>query len=163
MGILVTSALVVFWLVRRNAPPRGLLVLMAAAAGICLVFNPLAALVQRPSIKAFAEFLKPRLAPDTAVFSLRDYYQDLPPYLGRVVGVVNYIPDEQEFGLSLEAHSERYLNAPDFIELWQGKKRVFALTTARSSQKFTEQNPGWQPFVVMQDENFVLLSNRPEP
>jgi 4-amino-4-deoxy-L-arabinose transferase-like glycosyltransferase len=163
IGILASSALLIFWFVRRNAPSRGLVVLMLAAAGICSVFNPLAAQLQRPSTKAFSEFLKPRLTPDTPVFSLRDYHQDLPPYLCRLIGVVNYVPDEQEFGLRLEAHADSYLNAHDFVELWRGKKRVFALTAARRSRKFTEWNPGWQPIVVMQDDYFVLLSNQPEP
>ncbi len=165
IGTLAVSSLLIFWFARRNAPSRGLVVLMLAAAGISLVFNPLAAQLiqkQRPSTKAFSEFLKPRLTPDTPVFSLLAYYQDLPPYLGRLIGVVDYLPDEQEFGLSMEAHSNRYLNVPEFIELWQGKQRVFALTAASTYQMFAGRNPGWQPFMVMRDGDFVLLSNRPE-
>ena len=77
--------------------------------------------------------------------------------------MAGHIPEEQEFGLSLEGHANRYLNAPDFIELWRGKQRAFALTAAHSSKKFAELNPGWEPFVVMQDDYFVLLSNQPEP
>ncbi len=162
-GILIVSALLTFWFARRKSSQQGLVVLMLMAVGICLVFNPLATLLRRPSTKAFSEFLKPRLMPDTPVFSLRDYYQDLPPYLGRLVGVVNYVPDEQEFGLSLEPHADRYLNAPDFIAVWQGNKPAYALTARHHYRTFTNWNPSWKNFVVMEDDNFVLLSNQPEP
>jgi len=160
---LAVSSLLIFWFVRRTASPNGLVILMLAAAGICLVFNPLAAQLQRPSTKLFADFLKPRLAPDTLVFTLRDYPQDLAPYLGRLIGLVNYVPDEQQFGLSLETQADRYLNAHEFVELWRRDRRVFALAGWHHFRTFTNWNPSWQPIEIMKDNNFVLLSNQSEP
>ncbi|MBI3849164.1 MAG: phospholipid carrier-dependent glycosyltransferase [Verrucomicrobia bacterium] len=162
IGILAISAILVFRFSRRRTSPRGLVVLMLAAAGICLVFNPLAAALHRPSARELCKFLKPRLAPDTLVFNLREYCQDVPPYLERLIGVVSFEPDEQRFGLQLESHSDRYVNAHQFVELWQGNQRVYALTSWRHYRAFAAMNPSWRPIEIMKDDDFVLLSNQPD-
>ena len=163
IGILAISAILMFWFCRGKSSPRGLIAMMLATAGICFVFNPLAVAMHRPSTKLFCSFLKPRLAQGAVVFSLRGYFQDMPPYLGSLVAVVDYMPDEQKFGLQLENHSNRYLEVEAFFEVWRGEKRVYALTAWPHYKTFADSNPSWQKFVIMKDDNFVLFSNRPEP
>lgn len=114
----------------------------------------------RPSTKPFALYLKPLLKPGDAVFQVYNYYQDFPPYLGQLTGVVDR-PDEQRFGLSLEDHSKRYPSEGVFFQQWKSPSPTYALIRAKHLERFIQTVNGPQYIhIVMQDKEYVLLKNQ---
>ncbi len=133
-----------------------LMVLFILIAGSCNVLLRYA----RPSTKPFALYLKPLLRPGDAVFQVYNYYQDFPPYLGQLTGVVDR-PDEQRFGLSLEDHNARYPTEAAFFKQWKGKAPIYALIRAKHLDRFiqTVKDPQYT-HILMQDKDYVLLKNQ---
>ncbi len=162
---LFASATVAYRFASARDWRRRLLAPVLCAAVLMVLFNPLAA-PMRPSAKALCQQLKSCLQADTPVFSLNHYLQDLPVYLDRLVGVADYTPPaghfEQDFGLRIENHADRYLDKAAFQALWKSPQRAYAVMTTIRYHRYSEQNPDWHAHVVFANRNFVLLSNQPD-
>jgi hypothetical protein len=142
----------------------------------------------KPTTAPAAAWLRPRLQPADQVFTLWDYgkYQDFPPLLGRTIGVAGHIPDEQEFGLMLEAPqlAARYPGLldyftlrrttptakaqqvmdtlmPPFLKILRGSGRVYVLVDATHFPVFQKDYPAVQVYPVWSDDHFVLFTNQP--
>lgn len=79
------------------------------------------------SIKPLALALKERLTPQDLVVTYHRYYQDLPPYIGRRVFVVEWY-GELYFGTTIEDTSSWMLTEKDFGKLLISSKRLFIVT-----------------------------------
>jgi 4-amino-4-deoxy-L-arabinose transferase-like glycosyltransferase len=102
-GILITGIVVVF------------IVIMAAP------------LVPRLSIKPLANIFLDKMPKDTDVFTYITYYQDLPPYLGRTVTVVEW-QGELAFGMNDDPAQTQIVTHEMFEQAWRTKPRVCVFT-----------------------------------
>ena len=160
-GTFLVSGLYCLWKGRARVSRTLLVVPILSSLVFLVLFNPIAPLVMRPGTKAFAEYLKPRLQPGDRVFILRGYFQDFPPYLGRMVSVAASTPNEQEFGLAREDHSDRYLEGDAFVRLWNSPETVYALVRHKRLRQFQQKFPEFRGRKLMIDRSFLLLTNQP--
>lgn len=124
--VLLFGALLSWWAVMRD---RRLAAVAALAAGGLLA----AAIgtagheaygIELKSAKRLATALAPHLDASTEVFTVRDYDQTLPFYLGRNVTLVDYV-DEFEFGQQAEP-GVSIPSLEEFIARWQAAPRAAA-------------------------------------
>lgn len=146
---------------------QGIAAMFVAIVAFLFMFNPLAAGFQRTSAKPVADFLNQTLAPDDQIYTFQDYYQDLPVYLKRTVGIVYNMPKEQAFGIEWEPEqASRYLDQEAIAAKWGEPGRIFGIAKDDHYKQFkvvageiTDQPVffwyGYGPFVV--------FSNQPMP
>jgi 4-amino-4-deoxy-L-arabinose transferase-like glycosyltransferase len=139
---LAAAGLAPFLLARAGRPRAAILALVAGAA---VVLSTLAAVAPafdaERSVKGLAEALKPRLRPGDEVAAFRDYPQDLPVYLGRIVTVAGY-QGELEVGMHGEDTSAWIVDEPTFWRRWAGPRRMYAIVeTFRYDRLIAEGRP----------------------
>lgn len=106
-------------------------------AGIfTLCFNPVAALIQRPSSADFAKcILADKDNSGAKIVLYRNYneFQDMPVYTKRFVYLVNTPPDEQLFGYNLKAgeNAKRFLTESDFKKLVESGEALWIVSRNR--------------------------------
>lgn len=101
------------------------------------IFNPLAARFQPPSMERMALALKEQCQSGDEVFSYRKYFNELPLYLDRLVGVVDNVPLEHSFGLEWEDHSDRYIKLQDLRQRWRAEgNRIYIVVKLSADRKF---------------------------
>lgn len=104
---------------------------------VFLVFNPVAARFQPPSMEGMARALKEQCRPGDEVYSYRIYFNELPLYLDRLVGVVDNVPLEHSFGLEWEDHSDRYIELQDLRQRWRAEgNRIYVMVELSREEKF---------------------------
>jgi 4-amino-4-deoxy-L-arabinose transferase-like glycosyltransferase len=95
--------------------------LVAAAAGAMLAFQALimsySALPPLRTSKALVAAVRPHIGPKTQLFSVDQYRQSIPPYLGRTLRLVVF-RGELAFGLNQERHGF-IPTLPGFMAEWQ--------------------------------------------
>lgn len=101
---------------RRRSPRAHILALALTSAGLDVSVNNSAAGFDTLGSRPLAGMLKPRLGPDDIVATYREYWQDLPVYLGRTVTVVDW-KGELEYGISQAPETERWMIGAD--EFWK--------------------------------------------
>jgi len=185
--ILLSVATLISTHPRRGKLRDGLSAILGCTALLLMVFNPIASdftAATRPSTAAVADWLRPRLREGDQVFTLWDYgpFQDFAPLLGRTVGVAGQIPDEQEFGLTLETSqlAPRYPGLveylalppnptvaqvhaallPPFVRLLRGPARAYVLVAANQYPLFQQAYPDAPAHLVWHDDHFVLFCNQ---
>jgi 4-amino-4-deoxy-L-arabinose transferase-like glycosyltransferase len=105
--------------------------------------------------------IQAELKPDTPIYSVGQYEQCLPFYLGRTMTLVEF-PDELEFGLKQEPQLWLEKRA-DFIQQWRSKaaqqQAAIALVNPRIYDDFVKI--GLPMRVVAQSNKRVILSTLP--
>lgn len=136
-GSLVLGAVMAFFGLRRNQPR-----MMLGAVTVSTVFLLLAASFgggsfDKKSTRKFAMLLKPVLQADDRVYSVGDYYQDLPVYLNRFISVVDY-RGELSFGIDAEPElsSKRFLPKEKLPEEWAKPGRAYAVIRESDYKKW---------------------------
>jgi 4-amino-4-deoxy-L-arabinose transferase-like glycosyltransferase len=118
----------------RSGRPRAALV--AAALAAFLFLTTLAAGLPRldaeRSVKALAGALRPRLQPGDEVATYRDYFQDLPFYLGRRVTVVAW-RGELDYGMQQEDVRGWMIEEDELARRWNGPGRVYLVVDGRTT------------------------------
>ncbi len=95
-------------------------------------------------------------APDAPVYSVRNYDQTLPVYLGRTVTLVDFIG---EFELGIKAEPERFVASLDaFRDRWNADPDAFAVVTRESLPAL--QQAGIVYDVVVEDPKRLLVRKR---
>ena len=89
----------------------------ATSVGLLILLNQTWPYLEARSIKPLAQTLLSHLKPQDNVVTFGRYYQDLPPYLGRTVSVVNW-QGELTFGMSVEDTSAWMMNEASFLKLY---------------------------------------------
>jgi len=84
------------------------------------------------SVKAIAQVLLPRLQPGDEVASYKDYFQDLPFYLGRKMTVAAW-RGELDYGMQHEDVSAWMIPEDELWRRWNGPGRVYLVVDARSA------------------------------
>jgi hypothetical protein len=95
------------------------------------------------------------------VYSYRDYFQDLPVYLGRTVDVVGY-QGELEYGIKAEPDSTagHFIDETEFVRRWQLPQRCFAVAKQHDALALFARSD-FPHFVLAQAQGKVLFSNLP--
>jgi 4-amino-4-deoxy-L-arabinose transferase-like glycosyltransferase len=107
------------------------------------------------SAHAFAETIR-AAAPGVPVYSVRNYDQTLPVYLGRTVTLVDFIG---EFDLGIKSEPERYVASLDaFRARWDADRDAFAIVTRESLPSL--QQTGILYDVVAEDPKRLLIRKR---
>lgn len=107
--------------------------LVAATAVSATLWAGLVAAAPHRSSRDAARTLSGRLADGDLVFCLGDYFQTLPFYLDRQVGVVG-APSDLLFGISQASAAERQDRVVDLAglrRLWDGDRRVWVVADTR--------------------------------
>lgn len=167
MILLAGLAVVFYQLFKKHKTREGLSGIFIGVSLFLLIFNPIAANFQRPSTKPLADFLKPHLQADDELYTFQDYYQDLPVYLERVIGVAENLPNEQSYGLEWEPEQKvRYPSQIEVAARWGGPTRIFGMAKDDHYRQFlyhARQAGDTSVYLWMTTDNFVLFSNRPPP
>ncbi|WOO40916.1 phospholipid carrier-dependent glycosyltransferase [Rubellicoccus peritrichatus] len=167
MILLAALAVVFYWLFKRNKIREGLIGIFIGVSLFLLVFNPLASKFQRPSTKPLADFLKPHLLAEDEIYTFQDYYQDLPVYLERPIGVAENLPNEQSYGVEWEPEQKvRYPGQVDVAARWDGPTRIFGMAKDDHLKQFQHhvRLAGDTPiYLWLATDRFILFSNRPPP
>src|SRR6185369_6856007 len=134
--------------------------LLAAAVTAALFLSTLAAslppLDPLRSVKALARDLRPRLQPGDEVASYRDYFQDLPFYLGRTVTVAAW-RGELDYGMTHEDVRRWMIEEDELLRRWNGPSRVYLVVDRRSALPAAMG----EPHLLARSGNNLLLVNRP--
>lgn len=126
MALMLLASAAGFWLLGRGRRLAGIACvalggLLAAVAGTS---GHEAYGIEFKSARRLAAELRPQIAPDTPVYTLRDYDQTLPFYLGRPVTLVDYV-DEFEFGQKQEP-GRAVPTLDEFAARWREHPRAAA-------------------------------------
>ena len=138
------------------------LLLIIASANVMFLVNRIATYYQddrKPSTKDIADIIKYNLDKDVEVFCYNTYFQDLPVYLNRTVGVIDYI-GELEFGVTHEDHSDRFMDSEKFLDKFKNaNNRIFVCIKREDYNKFFSYfNCSYKILEV--NKYFVLVVNK---
>lgn len=149
-------ALGLFHAVWRRHAVQAVVIIVLASAGVNWFGDLGAARTQFKSVKAIAEYLKPRLKESDTVLTYRNYNQDLPFYLERTVTVVEW-QGELEFGMSLE-RVPHMIDTDQFKKRWFSAETIYAVVRVNSMREFSA-DIGEKYRVVMATPRHLLLTN----
>lgn len=136
-------------------------VLTSSIAGFLLFALAVFPAVDIRTIKPFADFLKPHLLPTDEVLTYHLYYQDLPFYLGRKIGIVEW-QNELTFGLQHQSPKPNWLiNEAEFWGKWHHNKRLYVLVEENNFADMKAQNPQEKIYILKKERDRYLISNLP--
>jgi len=124
---------------------------------ILMILIMAAPLVPRLSIKPLAEKFLAHMPKETEVFTYITYYQDLPPYLGRTVKVVEW-HGELAFGAAAEPHQTQIVSYKDFEQSWTTQKSVCVFTRQDRYDGLVRE-PWFTPTILGTHDGQVLACN----
>ncbi|MDR1475682.1 MAG: glycosyltransferase family 39 protein [Holosporales bacterium] len=110
----------------------------------------------KPSVVPLIRIIQENLKKGDLIFCFYSYYQELPLYTGKFVGLVDNF-DELEFGAHAEKVYDRFLILQQFWELWEGEKRIFAIMKKQNYERFWENR---RHRVLACDKKNIVLTNR---
>lgn len=125
--ILTAGGIGCWYMLRKKRNRQAFAVMGVSMVIFTFLFHPLAYAFQHPTVYRLSQQLKPLLSEDIRVICVWDYFQELPVYLEREVGIAGHIPNEQSFGLALEDHSDRYIPIEEFNQLMRSETPVVAV------------------------------------
>jgi len=92
------------------------------------------------SVRDLGMLLKPRLTPDAEVISYRDYFQDLPVYLGRRVTIARW-SGELAFGMRQEDTRAWMIDDAEVWRRWQTPGQVYMLASRENYERLRADRP----------------------
>lgn len=143
------------WLAHRRALEAAVITAgLGTLFGLSVLIQATNALASTRSGYALAQQITPRLSPTTRLFSVADYNQTLPFYLGRHLTLVNY-RGELDFGLSQEP--ELAIDSIEaFTRIWQDQGLAIAVMPPAL---YTELlNKGLPMQLIAQQAKWVAVS-----
>jgi 4-amino-4-deoxy-L-arabinose transferase-like glycosyltransferase len=142
-----------FW----HDPLRALLIMLLTGVLMLQVLIMAAPLVPRLSIKPLAEKFLSIMPKETEVFTCIGYYQDLPPYLGRTVKIVEW-HGELAFGAAAEPHQTQIVSYKNFEGAWRGTTPV-CVFARQDRYNDLMQKPWFTPVVLGTHDGQILACN----
>lgn len=110
----------------------GISILIICTAALLTSANLIHPLFEQKSVKPLALQLKPLLNADDRVISYHGYYQDLPYYLQRRIGIVGWGDSELDFGMQHQNMQEWLLDDATLWQDWQTSQRIFLFMSRKS-------------------------------
>ncbi|MBS1187128.1 MAG: hypothetical protein H6R04_1146 [Burkholderiaceae bacterium] len=109
---------------------------------------------QVKSSRNAAETIRPYLAPETQIFSVRMYDQTFPYYLRRPVTLVEYVG---EFNFGQKTEPERWIgNMDDFVSRWQASPSAVAMLRMDIYQELAQR--GLPMKIIYQDVRRMVVA-----
>ncbi len=158
-GVFLLGALAAFLGLRRNQTRLMIGAVAVSSAVFLLAVNYGGGSFDKGSTKKFAMILKPILNAEDRIYSVGIYAQDLAPYLGRLVSVVDY-RGELSFGIDAEPDltSSRFLKREDFLKQWTQPGAAYALIRKNAYDKWISKSTmSYQ--VMSETDRYVLVRN----
>ena len=156
--ILALSAAIAGWWIKARDLQLGVVILgCGAVLGYSVLIYGADALGATRSAKVLAEQLKPQLTADSRLYSVNDYEQTLPFYLGKTTTLVTY-RGELDFGLTQQPQ----LWVPDinaFAQSWAQDAHPIAIIGPELYKTLRETLP---MKVIAQQSNLLAVA-KPEP
>lgn len=157
--ILFFGSLITILIYRHFGISRSLSFLIVSIAVFLFSISPALTIANDHSIKPIAMVLKRQLSSETEVACYKQYYQDLPFYLERIVTIVNY-KGELAFGSENQVNSDDWLiDTETFWHRWDSKKKMFMIIDKRKYASL-ENKSKHNFFVVTEGAHDLLLTNR---
>ena len=113
------------------------------------------------SVKSFVPLIEARMKEGDTLVTFERYYQDLPPYLGHTVNVVNW-QGELAFGMSVEDTSAWMMSLAQFLKVYRGGG-VFYIITSIDFVPRLEALLGEKLMEVARTRKEILLTSSPRP
>ncbi|MEO5915261.1 MAG: glycosyltransferase family 39 protein [Luteolibacter sp.] len=154
---LLCGAAAAFLGLRRNNPRLMIGSVATSSAIFLLALSFGAGSFDKASTKRFAMILKPILKPEDRVYCVGFYGQDLPPYLGRLVSVVES-EGELSYGINAEPKitSSRFLDRDAFADQWKQSGDAYALIRESSFERwFGDLKLSYE--IMDKSDRFVLI------
>lgn len=109
------------------------------------------------SVKPIATYLLSNRKASEQVVCFNRYYQDLPPYLGEIVTVVNW-QGELEFGMKQEDTSSWMIDENTFWKRWTNQKKMYMVTR---KVIFEQMDPQHRRLLhpVLETQEDILVTN----
>jgi len=157
--VLAGGAVAVVVCLRRERLRGALVAMLVTCAAFYLPTNFIGKAFDTRSAKSLALTLKPMLKAGDAVYCVGTYSQDIPPYLGRLISVVNY-QNEMTFGIEAEPEmaAKRFIGKETFIAQWKEPAPAYAFVPKPSLARW--QAEGMPCTVLAESARFVLVVNR---
>lgn len=146
--------------------PRAALGALVATFGVFMLSaNFVAGPFDARSTKTVSLALRDHLAatPGAEVYTLGDYFQDVPVYAGRLVNVVDGI-GELEFGVAAEPQktAARFIKTPEFLQRWQNTtQRAYAVVQKRDTHYIDALKQTGLATLLAENARYLLLVNEP--
>ncbi|MHB8347471.1 MAG: phospholipid carrier-dependent glycosyltransferase [Acidiferrobacterales bacterium] len=157
-GTVIAGSIVALVLAYRRRPLHSLVVTaVMGALFLSILTSGLPLMDSKNSVKALAMDLKPLLGPHTEVMNYGAYYQDLPPYIGRKVTLVDF-KGELAYGTTLEDDSAWIIGNRTFWRRWQSTRTIYMLTTRKLYAGLRASGHGKFYLLARSGDN-VLLAN----
>jgi 4-amino-4-deoxy-L-arabinose transferase-like glycosyltransferase len=152
------AAVVASW--RRQEPETAAWRPLAVALLFVFVWQALLCeyTVIPPSRSAYAlvQTVAPRVKPGTALYSVGEYRQTIPPYLGRTLTLVDYQgTGELDFGEANEP-GRQTATAEQFVRQWDASRDAIAFFDPRLWDRYRQQ--GLPGRVIAQDSSTIAVS-----
>src|SRR5690606_32939261 len=132
-------------------------------AGTSMVFlmtlNSSWHLLDQRSVHSLAKEINKHLKPEDKIIAYGRYYQDLPPYVGRVIHVVGW-KGELEFGMSVEDTSSWMIEDPEFLKLWRGPEMVYMVTRKESLEQLKSRNIENLHFIAETEKDVLVINQK---
>jgi hypothetical protein len=106
------------------------------------------------SARALVQAVAAQVHPGTALYSVGEYRQTIPPYLGRTLTLVSF-QGELEFGQSREP-GRQAATPEQFVERWQASRDAIAFFDPRVWDHYRQQ--GLPGRIIAQDSFTVAVS-----
>jgi 4-amino-4-deoxy-L-arabinose transferase-like glycosyltransferase len=106
------------------------------------------------SAHALVQAVAPQVHPGTALYSVGEYRQTIPPYLGRTLTLVNF-QGELEFGQAREPGRQSATPA-EFVRQWEASRDAIAFFDPRVWDHYRQQ--GLPGHIIAQDSFTVAVS-----
>lgn len=160
LSILLAGSLLSLVLLRRS--PRAALYAVIISTALSIMLGVATAkFLDTRTIKPLAVMLKPMLSPDDEVVSYKQYYQDLPFYLGRKVTIVTW-RNELTFGMQHQDTREWMIEDKQFLKRWKNKQhRVYMIMSKSEYQVFRTRHPRAKIILLGETPTNVLVTNLP--
>ncbi len=157
LAIFSISGLLVPLVYFKGTIRKGLLAISLSIASILVILIMAAPLATRISAKGAALAILETMPETTEVISYGHYFQDLPVYLGRTVGVYGW-RGELTFGQDLEPQSNSRITDSLLYAKWHGSQPVCLVAKSPDiPTSLSEKNP----YIVSSAYQCYAICNQP--
>ena len=123
----IAGPLAVYWFYHTRSFRGAFISLLAFAIALNSLLTQAWPYLEDRSIKPIAQYILAHRKSSEEVICFNRYYQDLPPYLGEIVTVVNW-QGELEFGISQEDTTSWMIDENTFWKRWTNQKKMYMVT-----------------------------------
>lgn len=114
--------------------------------------------IETRTILPLAEKLIPILQPEDEVITYNQYYQDLPFYLQRRVGILNW-HNELSYGMQHQDTRSWMLDDKTFWQHWNSR-RVFVVMSVSEYEALLKNKPELTLYPLAKTTNNILITNK---